>query len=131
MPHTLADARLGQVAVRVLDVERATTHYREVLGLRFLFAAPGLAFFQCGETRLMLGRAETAEFDHASSILYFSVDDVIGTHAALAARGVPFRGAPHVVHRTPQSELWMAAFEDGEGNVFAVMTEKPLGGARA
>ena len=35
----LAIARVGQVAINAYDVERATAFYRDVLGLKFLFAA--------------------------------------------------------------------------------------------
>lgn len=51
--------RIGQIAVPVTDLERAITFYRDALGLTFLFRAPpGLAFFDCGGVRLMLGRPE-------------------------------------------------------------------------
>jgi catechol 2,3-dioxygenase-like lactoylglutathione lyase family enzyme len=69
-------ARLGQVAIPVQNVERATAFYRDVLGLPFLFAAGQLAFFDCGGVRIMLDRPEKKEFDHPSSILYFSVPDI-------------------------------------------------------
>src|SRR5687768_14248993 len=37
---------IGQVAITVGNVERSTTFFRDVLGLKFLFAAgPNLAFF--------------------------------------------------------------------------------------
>ena len=54
-------ARIGQIAVTVRDLERATAFYRDTLELPFLFAAPNMAFFDCGGVRLMLGAAETAE----------------------------------------------------------------------
>ena len=122
----LRDAALGQVAIVVKDVERATTFYRDQLGLPFLFAFPGLAFFQCGATRFMLSTAEKPEFDHPSSILYYKVADVVATHADLSARGVTFRDEPHVVHRAATYELWMTFFNDTEGNTFALMAEKPI-----
>ena len=46
----------------------------------------------------------------------------------LRGRGVEFRGAPHVVHRTETSELRMAFFEDPDGNHLAVMAEAPIAG---
>jgi hypothetical protein len=54
------------------------------------------------------------------------VKDIGTAHATLADRGVRFLGAPHVVHRTPQMELWMAFFEDSEGNTLALSSEKKL-----
>ena len=51
--------RIGQIALVVQDVDRATAFYRDVVGLEFLFRAPpGLAFFRCGEVRLMLSLPE-------------------------------------------------------------------------
>lgn len=116
-------SRIGQIAVNVRDPARATAFYRDALGLPFLFAVGPLAFFRCGETRLMLSPAESAEFDHPASILYFTVDDITGTYAALRARGVAFRDEPHVVHRAPDHELWMAFLDDTEGNTLALMSE--------
>jgi catechol 2,3-dioxygenase-like lactoylglutathione lyase family enzyme len=36
----LQQARIGQIAIVCRDVARATTFYRDTLGLRFLFTAP-------------------------------------------------------------------------------------------
>lgn len=117
---------IGQIAVRVGDVERAIATYRDRLGLRFLFQAPpSLAFFDCGGVRLMLSPAEPGEFDHAASILYFRVDDIAAAHDRLAARGITFRTAPHPVADLGDRVLWLSDFEDGEGNVFALMAEVP------
>lgn len=115
---------IGQIAQVVDDVEAATAFYRDRLGLPFLFAAPGLAFFDCGGVRLMLTRAETPEFDHAGSVLYFRVEDVTAAHAVLSGRGVEFVDAPHVVHRAADHDLWMTFFRDVDGNVLALMAER-------
>src|SRR5512144_1588099 len=119
---TPALSRIGQIAVNVQDLERAVPFYRDVLGIRFLFQVPGLAFFDCDGVRLMLSRPESARFDHPSSVLYFLVHDIEGTHAALRARGVSFLGLPHKIADMPDHELWMAFFEDGEGNTLALMS---------
>ncbi len=55
---------IGQISIIVHDLQRATAFYRDVLGLPLLFTVPNLTFFDCGGVRLMLGPAETAEFDH-------------------------------------------------------------------
>lgn len=117
--------RIGQIAIRIMDLDRAVALYRDVLGLRFLFQAPpGLAFFDCGGVRLMLSRGEAGEFDHPASILYFDVADIHAAHEGLGARGVAFRESPHIVADLGDRVLWLAAFEDGEGNVFCLMSEK-------
>jgi len=126
MQADLAHATLGQIAIRVHDVGRATAFYRDRLGLPLLFEFTGLAFFQCGGVRLMLSRAEKPEFDHPGSILYYRVPDIEAAHAELSRRGVSFIDAPHVIHRTPESELWMTFFQDSEGNHAALMAERPI-----
>ncbi|MDX2192062.1 MAG: VOC family protein [Gemmatimonadales bacterium] len=115
---------IGQVAIRVIDVERATTFYRDVLGLPFLFAFPGLAFFRAGEVRLMLTAASEPRFDHPASIVYYRVGDIEEAHVTLLERGAVFERAPAITHRAPGQELWLAFLQDGEGNVLALMEER-------
>jgi predicted enzyme related to lactoylglutathione lyase len=117
--------RIGQIAIRVHDVARATEFYRDRLGLPHLFSAPSLAFFDAGGVRLMLGPAEKPELDHASSILYFEVADIDAAHRTLLDRGVRFEGAPHVVARLGAHDLWMAFFYDSEDNMLSMMSQVP------
>ena len=121
--------RLGQIAVPVRDLERAVAFYRDALGAPFLFSAPpGLAFFRLGDLSLMLSTPESGAEPHrpSTTVLYFQVEDVHAAHAALRERGVPFIDEPHVVHRAPDFELWMAFFRDPDENVLAVMARKPI-----
>jgi methylmalonyl-CoA/ethylmalonyl-CoA epimerase len=117
--------RLGQIAIPVAEVERATTFYRDVLGLPLLFRAGSLAFFDCGGVRLMLDRPEKAEFDHPSSILYFVVPDIQAAHGRLINAGVAIVEAPRLIAPMPDHDLWMGFFRDTEGNVMALMSEVP------
>jgi methylmalonyl-CoA/ethylmalonyl-CoA epimerase len=116
---------IGQIAVVVKDVDRATRFYEDVLGLKLLFRFPGLSFFECGGVRLMLSRPERPEFDQ-NSIIYYRVTDIGEAAAQFTARGVVFDGEPHIVHRDERHELWMAFFRDSEGNFLGLMDEKPL-----
>jgi methylmalonyl-CoA/ethylmalonyl-CoA epimerase len=113
-------SKVGQISVRVRDVARATAFYRDALGLPFLFAFPGMAFFDAAGTWLYLTDRVEPEFDHPSSILYFDVEDIEAAHAAMVARGVTFRTAPHVVHEAEGRALWLADFLDDEDNTFAI-----------
>lgn len=119
---------IGQIAVNVHDLERAVAFYRDVLGMKFLFQAPNLAFFSCGGVRLMLDVAEDEEFDHPASVIYYRVDDVGEGYRVLSSRGVKFMGEPHVIHRTDTYELWMAFFRDPDENLLALMAEVPIRG---
>ena len=114
---------IGQVSMRAIDIDRATTFYRDTLNLPFLFRAGTLSFFDCGGVRLMLSLPEK-EFDHPGSVLYFRVPDIAVVHATLVGRGVTFLGDPHIIARMPDHELWMAFFRDSEGNVLALMEER-------
>ena len=119
-------ARIHQISMRAHDIERAVRFYRDALGLRFLFAAPpSLAFFDCEGVRLMLSTPEPF-CDHQGSIVYFSVDDIHRIHDTLASRGVAFRSQPHKIATLADREVWLADFEDSEGNVLALMSEPRL-----
>lgn len=116
---------IGQIAVNTRDTARATAFYRDVVGLRFLFAAgPDLAFFDCGGVRLMLSRPSEAKFDHPGSILYYKVADLTAVHASMVKKGATVESEPHLIARMPDHELWMGFYADTEGNTFALMEEK-------
>ncbi len=117
-------SRIGQIAINAHDVERAAAFYQDTLGLKLLFrAGPGLAFFDCGGVRLMLTRPEKPEFDHPSSILYFTVPDIQAAYAAMKDKGVKFEDEPHMIARMPDHDLWMVFFFDPEGNLMGLMSE--------
>lgn len=109
----------------VHDLGRATSFYKETLGVKHLFSVPpNMAFFDCDGIRLMLAIPERPDLDHPSSILYFKVQDIEATHNALEGRGVHFETKPMLVAPMPTHDLWMAEFRDSEDNVLALMCEK-------
>jgi len=124
-PASLGITSIGQIAINVHDLERATAFYRDVLGLPLLFTVPNLAFFDCAGVRLMLSRAESPEFDHPSSILYFRVPDMDAAYQKLVERGAQIYAPPRLIAPMPTYDLWMAAFRDTEGNIHQLMSEVP------
>ena len=119
------------------NVPRATAFYRDVLGLPFLFAAPGpdgtpaLAFFDVGGVRLMLSPNEQPADGGAvpgTSVIYYRTADLERTYETVVARGAAAAGAPHLIARMPDHELWMAFVRDSEGNLLGLMSERPLRG---
>lgn len=118
---------IGQISIRAHDVSRAVAFYRDALGLEYLFEAGPLAFFLCGDVRLMLSKPESAELDHPSSIIYFRIDDIHAARSELIERGVPFDDEPHLIARMPDHELWMTFFRDPDGNLHGLMSEVKLG----
>jgi methylmalonyl-CoA/ethylmalonyl-CoA epimerase len=114
---------IGQIAINTHDVERAISFYRDGLGLEFLFRAGPLAFFMCGGVRIMLSVAESSEFDHASSVIYFRVADIHAAREELTGRGVEFEDEPHLIAKMPDHELWMTFFRDPDRNYLGLMSE--------
>jgi len=115
---------VGQLGIMVKDLDTAVAFYRDKLGVKHLFTAPGMAFFDLGDIRLMLGQASPES--PASTFLYYKVADIHGAFATLKARGVPVVEEPELAHRTPQMELWLAQFKDMDGNPVVLMSEKKL-----
>ena len=120
---TLGISGVGQIWIRVQDIERGTLFYRDVLGLKLLFRAGSMSFFDCGGVRLMLDRASDAKYDHPSSLLYFRVPDLDAAYKRLVDAGVKIEAPPRLIAPMPTYDLWMAAFWDSEGNIMQLMSE--------
>ena len=119
--------RVHQVAQRTVNLDRAVAFYRGTLGLTLIarFDPPGLAFFDLGNTRLLL------ENGAPSVALYLEVDDIDVSYRSLLAAGVLFVGEPHRIHRDdegyfgpPGGEEWMAFFNDSEENLLALVERR-------
>jgi len=113
---------IGQIALTVRDLGRAKDFYQNTLGMRFLFDAGTMAFFQCGAIRLMIGLSEEA-VPIGGTILYFKVSDIQKVHGVLMEKVVAFVQPPHLVARMPDHELWIAFLKDTEGNTLGLMSE--------
>lgn len=117
-------SQIRQIAVNARDIERAVAFYRDKLGMKHLFSVPPkMAFFDCDGIMLMLSLPDTPEFDHASSVIYFGVDDIQEATRILTERGVEFREQPTFVADMGTYELWMAFFSDSENNLLALRSE--------
>ena len=125
MPQDFGIRTLGQLSMNAKDLERATAFYRDTLGIPFLFQVPKMSFFDLDGVRLMLATPESPAYDHPGSILYFDVEDIRGAHASLQERGVAFAADPGLIADMGDHELWMAFFQDTEGNQLALMSEVP------
>ena len=121
MEAQLRMGAIGQIARSVRDVDAARRWYGDTLGLQHLYSFGNLAFFDCGGVRLFLSEGDGGP---AESILYFRVPDIRTAHTQLAAKGVEFSHAPHLIHRHEDgTEEWMAFFKDNEGRPLAIMAQ--------
>lgn len=116
---------IGQVSIRVHNMEVATRFYQETLGLNMLFQITNMAFFECNGIRIILSIPEGPEFDHPSSV-YFNVDNISSAYDTLINRNVQFLSKPHKIAEMGQTETWMAFFHDPDQNVHALMSEVPV-----
>ena len=122
---------IGQIARSVPDLAAAERFYRDVLGLRHLFTAGKLAFFDCGGVRLMVEDRSIIEVPdlHNDSVLYFRVPDIHAAQEELARRGVVFKGEPHMIFRHPDgTEEWLTFFEEPGGGLLSLISQvRPAG----
>ena len=125
MSPTLAGRDLVQAALFVADLQRSIAWYRDVLGLPLMFVTNGMAFFQLGNARLMLGEHERAE--GAGGVLYFDAPDLPELAAALTEKGVDFRRPADRLQSTEAGDLMLQSFTDPDGNALALMGVVPRG----
>ncbi|MDJ0950189.1 MAG: VOC family protein [Alphaproteobacteria bacterium] len=113
---------IAAVRVFVSDVAAARGFYRDMLGLEESYADDGVLVFRTGSADLVVEAADPDDAEEAAMIgrfvgVSFAVTDVRAVHAALAAKGVPFDGAPEV-------QPWggvLAHLRDPAGNVLTLV----------
>jgi len=118
--------QIGQIALPVLDVDRAEAFYEKVLGLRKLFRFGDLTFFDCAGVRLLLEKARDADGAKRGCI-YFRCADITLAVAELGKRGLVFESSPHLIAKMDDHDLWMVFFKDPDGHTLALMQEAPKG----
>ena len=123
----LSLSSIGQISINVHDVKRATDFYRDTLGMKFLFEAGHMSFFECGGVRLMLSTPDKPEYDHPGAFIYYRVADIQRSYEILLERGVLFEEKPAFVARLEDHDLWMAFFHDPDHNPLVLMSEVPHG----
>jgi methylmalonyl-CoA/ethylmalonyl-CoA epimerase len=121
-PLAVSLEKIGQIAITVVDITRARDFYQNTLGMKFLFDAGNLAFFKCGDIRLMLSTTDKPG-PHGGTIIYFKVDDIRATYGTLKDRGVQFIDEPHLIAKMPDHDLWMVFLKDPEDNTIGIMCE--------
>jgi methylmalonyl-CoA/ethylmalonyl-CoA epimerase len=122
-----ASTRVHQIAQHCDDLDRAVAFYSATLGLPLMarFDPPGLAFFDLGNTRLLI------EASASPAVLYLEVDEVEASRARLVDAGVAFVDEPHMIFRDADgtfdragTEEWMTFFHDSEGNLLGLVERR-------
>lgn len=119
--------KIGQIAIAITDQPASVKFYRDVLGLELLFEVPpGLAFFNCGGTRLMLTCLQGDANDHKTSVIYYKVTDITASVESLKSKGVVFEREPQMAAKMEDHELWIGFLRDPDNNLIGIMAELPF-----
>lgn len=114
-------SKIAQIAVATSDLPRAIAFYRDALGLPLMFEVSGMAFFDAGGTRLLVGPMFKEAPPAGDVVIYFDAGDWSSTEAALESRGVKFDRRAEVVQRAEGKEHALRLFKDPDGNQLAIM----------
>lgn len=117
--------KLAAVRVAVRDLDAARVFYAQRLGLRTLAdsVGDGYCVFDAGGVDLVVEAVDRNAPDHEQAWvgrftgISFAVDDLVATHARLAAAGVRFTGAPEL-------QAWggrLATLADPDGNALQLV----------
>jgi len=120
-------SQIGQIALPVVNVDRAEAFYEKVLGLRKLYRFGDPTFFDCTGVRLLLEKTIHPETVTHAGCIYFRCADIALAVAELAKRGLTFDSSPHLIARMDNHDLWMVFFKDPDGHTLALMQEAPKG----
>jgi predicted enzyme related to lactoylglutathione lyase len=124
-PSAAAIQGIVQIHLPVKSLAAAVPYYRDTLGLPLMFETNGMAFFNVGGIRLMVGEIRTPDQKPGSSVVYFTVADVRKASAELEQKGVAFVGPVETINRTATHDLLLRIFKDPDGNHLALMGETP------
>ncbi len=117
--------KVGQIAVRVKDVNRAATFYSEKLGMKLLLKQTNLAVLDCGGLSIFLTLPEKETEGTHNSIIYFDVEDIQKAAQSLTERGVTIVEKPNKVGKLGTVDVWIAIFRDSEENLLGLRSMVP------
>ena len=82
------------------------------------------SFYNCDGVRRYLPVPTESEFE-AIGFAFLTVDSIDDAWRSFEENGVDIVSQPQVVHHVADRNLWMAFFNDTDGNTAAVMSEVP------
>ena len=74
----------------------------------------------------MLSKPSSPELDHAASPVYFRTDDIESKLASMREAGADIEREAQMTHKDDRHQLWIGWFRDTEGNLLALMEERPI-----
>jgi catechol 2,3-dioxygenase-like lactoylglutathione lyase family enzyme len=130
-----ASVHAARVILRVSDLDRSTAFYRDRVGLKLQSLNEEFAVFDAGGMILMLEHLPKPPSSPSAGLAAFTEivlesADVLGTHAAMRARGVQFKRDPRAVTSDDTRVMYAADFRDPDGHVLSIAGWAPRQGAR-
>jgi catechol 2,3-dioxygenase-like lactoylglutathione lyase family enzyme len=130
-----ASVHASRVILRVSDLDRSTAFYRDRVGLKLQSLNEEFAVFDAGGMILMLEHLPKPPSSPSAGLAAFTEivlesADVLGTHAAMQARGVQFKRDPRAVTSDNTRVMYAADFRDPDGHVLSIAGWAPRQGAK-
>jgi catechol 2,3-dioxygenase-like lactoylglutathione lyase family enzyme len=113
--------RIGQIILRVSDLERSVDFWCEEVGLSLSTTAGSFAFIDGGSIQLTLNQVDVVPPDESLTEVVLEFDDVRSAYAELAARGVLFQVELRPVTNDGERDLLAAHFTDPDGHLASVV----------
>lgn len=113
--------RIGQVILRVDDLDRSIDFWCGVVGLPLAMRSGRFAFLDAGSTQLALNQVVERPLDGSLTEVVFAVDDVELAFGEMSERGVPFEVNLRPVSSEDGRELLAAHFRDPDGHLASVV----------
>lgn len=113
--------RIGQIILRVSDIDSSVAFWTETVGLELTTKAGSFAFLEGGGIQLVLNQLDGQVPDTSLTEIVFELDDVVSGHGELAARGVPFEVELRPVTSHDGRDLLASHFRDPDGHLASVV----------
>jgi len=113
--------RIGQIILRVQDLDRSVGFWSQSLGFDVTMRAGSFAFIDANGVQLTLNQIENVPDDESLTEIVIEVDDIRSSYRELSDRGVPFEIEPRAVTSDGERELWAAHFYDPDRHLGSVV----------
>jgi catechol 2,3-dioxygenase-like lactoylglutathione lyase family enzyme len=113
--------RIGQIILRVEDLERSVRFWSQSLGFDVTMQSGSFAFIDANGIQLAINEIDDVPDDESLTEIVIEVEDIRSSYRELSDRGVPFEVEPRAVTSDGERELWAAHFHDPDGHLGSVV----------
>jgi catechol 2,3-dioxygenase-like lactoylglutathione lyase family enzyme len=113
--------RVGQIILRVRDLDESVAFWTETVGLTLTTRAGPFAFLDGESVQLTLNEVDNRPVDESLTEIVFEVEEIRDRHTDLVERGVPFEVDLRPVTSDGERQLLAAHFRDPDGHLASVV----------